>query len=251
MRANHNITDQAALGPEFDITPIDRKDKKRISQVAAVLYEAFLWGNDGQPDPFYDRPNRDRSFVDADYSKVLGFNKPDGSGPDVRKSHVFKLVRSATRTAAKAGHTLSLARSAGEIVGASWVKPAGVEDIGYWGFVRSFAITAPLAFGLRGTIQYARDANEHLHTADLADTYISMVGVRPDWQRFGLGGELIKRALADAAGSRVTLCTMNPDNVPMYNHMGFEQYDQVGEEGSGLVTVYMARQGQAAATRAA
>ena len=54
--------------------------------------------------------------------------------------------------------------------------------------------------------------------------YLKMAGVRPDCQGKGLGGALMRHALAecDRDGSLAYLESSNPRNVPLYQHLGFE-----------------------------
>ena len=66
--------------------------------------------------------------------------------------------------------------------------------------------------------------------------YLLTVGADPAWQRRGLGGVLIERFLARAAGDRVPAClwTMQPANVPFYERHGLAVAVDGVEPTSGL-----------------
>ncbi|MGY1619817.1 GNAT family N-acetyltransferase [Geodermatophilus sp. SYSU D00691] len=53
--------------------------------------------------------------------------------------------------------------------------------------------------------------------------YLHLLGVHPDAQGQGLGGEVLERGLAVARGAGLVACleTMNPANVPFYEAHGF------------------------------
>lgn len=58
--------------------------------------------------------------------------------------------------------------------------------------------------------------------------YLQFIGVRPNAQGTGLGGEAIRSGLklARAAGKPVYVEVMNPDNLGYYHHAGFETIDE-------------------------
>lgn len=58
--------------------------------------------------------------------------------------------------------------------------------------------------------------------------YLQFIGVRPDAQGIGLGGEVIRAGLdlARAAGKPVYVEVMNPANLGYYLHAGFETIDE-------------------------
>jgi predicted N-acetyltransferase YhbS len=58
--------------------------------------------------------------------------------------------------------------------------------------------------------------------------YLQFIGVRPNAQGTGLGGEAIRAGLklARAAGKPVYVEVMNPANLGYYHHAGFETIDE-------------------------
>lgn len=60
--------------------------------------------------------------------------------------------------------------------------------------------------------------------------YLWFIGVDPDAQGQGLGGELLDRLCADAAMMGRTICleTSTAENLPWYSSHGFELYHQLG-----------------------
>jgi GNAT superfamily N-acetyltransferase len=60
---------------------------------------------------------------------------------------------------------------------------------------------------------------------DRPHLHLNMIGVRPHQQGSGLGRKLIERvhemSRADGSSVGVTLTTEHPDNVPMYQHLGY------------------------------
>jgi ribosomal protein S18 acetylase RimI-like enzyme len=62
------------------------------------------------------------------------------------------------------------------------------------------------------------------HTPAEAHWHLNMLGTHPDWQRRGLGGELMRVgfAIADRDGLPCYLETETVENVAYYRHHGFE-----------------------------
>jgi ribosomal protein S18 acetylase RimI-like enzyme len=59
--------------------------------------------------------------------------------------------------------------------------------------------------------------------------YLPMIGVDPKAQGQGLGGELMRHALArcDREKALAYLETANPRNIPLYRRFGFEVMDEI------------------------
>jgi ribosomal protein S18 acetylase RimI-like enzyme len=60
-------------------------------------------------------------------------------------------------------------------------------------------------------------------------TYITIVGVSPEYQNHGYGGKLIRAVLeqSDEKGQPVYLETTTDKNVSMYERFGFKKLEQV------------------------
>jgi ribosomal protein S18 acetylase RimI-like enzyme len=63
---------------------------------------------------------------------------------------------------------------------------------------------------------------------DFAWWYLQFIGVRPEAQGKGLGGDAVRAglALAGEAGMPVYVEVMNPDNLGYYRHVGFQVIDE-------------------------
>jgi hypothetical protein len=65
--------------------------------------------------------------------------------------------------------------------------------------------------------------------------YLSILGVRPDYQGQGLGSELVRNVLRDTDNQmKVTyLETFNPKSIKFYQRLGYETLDKVDEPVTG------------------
>jgi ribosomal protein S18 acetylase RimI-like enzyme len=74
----------------------------------------------------------------------------------------------------------------------------------------------------------AKRTMEKMHPTDRPHWYLSAIGVAPDHQGKGIGGALIRDMLgkADESGVPAFLETSNAENVPLYEHLGFQQIGQ-------------------------
>ncbi len=77
----------------------------------------------------------------------------------------------------------------------------------------------------------------HVERHHLADPhwYVAVLGVAPAAQGRGVGRALLDDvfARAEADGVPVYLETTNPDNVPLYEHLGFETREELEPPGGG------------------
>jgi ribosomal protein S18 acetylase RimI-like enzyme len=90
-------------------------------------------------------------------------------------------------------------------------------------------VAAERFFSALGAVEpYHRDLPPHW--------YLMVVGVSPEGRGRGLGRALIQPIMdrADAAGLPCYLETAQPDNVALYEHLGFRQIVDVVEPQSGL-----------------
>ena len=83
---------------------------------------------------------------------------------------------------------------------------------------------------------FAQFENYHPHDDDL--WYLPLIGVDPGHQGKGVGGALMKHALAiiDAAGALSYLESSTPKNVPLYERHGFEAMVRLPFARDGIVT---------------
>lgn len=80
----------------------------------------------------------------------------------------------------------------------------------------------------RGRSQLMRDTLKSHQPTNFDWWYLQFIGVRPDAQGTGLGGEAIRAGLnlAAAAGKPVYVEVMNPANLGYYRHAGFETIEE-------------------------
>jgi ribosomal protein S18 acetylase RimI-like enzyme len=73
--------------------------------------------------------------------------------------------------------------------------------------------------------------------------YLPVIGVHPDYHGKGLGGALVRHAvaLADRDGVAIYLETANQSNLGFYRRFGFELLDEVETPGGGPPLWTMAR----------
>lgn len=189
-RQNHSI----------ETLPISRVTD--LTAAADLLADAFLHGNNssihnrGGADPFYNRRNN-------------GDEK------------VRDLFRSIIDVASKKGHAITVVRNEDkQIVGASWVKERNITDLTLSDFPK-LVMPAIRAFGFIGALCYGWDVLNHIPIYPTNITYISMVAVAKSSQRTGIGKTLIQHAIDGASGKDIVLSTMNPQNVILYEKLGF------------------------------
>lgn len=114
-------------------------------------------------------------------------------------------------------------KSDGDESASLWRAP-GAADTGLWELIRS-AIPMIRVFGSgigRGiAISTALDAH---HPKGISFWYLHFVGVAPDFQGKGWGGSIIRDGLARTARDRLPtyLETATPENVPLYQRLGFD-----------------------------
>lgn len=184
---------QALYTPIRDVQTLP-PNSPDLDAAADVLADAFLFGNDGSPDPFYAR-----------------FHKGT--------ERVHELFRCYLHTVSDIGHTIAVVKDAeNNIAGATWIKPPGVRDMSMRDFP-SVMMPAIRAFGFIGALVFAWDVIKHIPEYEIHDTYLSMVGVKLQGQ--GIGRTLVNYAKAIAGDGCVKLSTMNPENIPYYEKLGF------------------------------
>jgi ribosomal protein S18 acetylase RimI-like enzyme len=114
-------------------------------------------------------------------------------------------------------------KSAGDESASLWRAP-GTADTGMWELIRS-AVPMIRIFGSgigRG-IAISNALDQH-HPKGFPFWYLHFVGVAPDFQGKGWGGSIIRDGLARAASDKLPtyLETATPENVPLYQRLGFD-----------------------------
>lgn len=146
---------------------------------------------------------------------ALSWILPD---PDHRARALRSLFRTLAPADARAGAAL---RSGGDEAAALWRAP-GQADSGALEFLRTvlpllaaFGTALPRGLKVQATIDAHRPKGRYW--------YLHYVGVRPAHQRKGHGGRIIRAqvAVADADGLPCWLETATPENVPLYERLGF------------------------------
>jgi GNAT superfamily N-acetyltransferase len=170
---------------------IGQAERRQLSAVVETLAQAF------QTDP------------------ALSWILPD---PGHRERALRGLFRVLVPADVRAGVAL---RSDGDEAAALWRAP-GQADSGTLEFLRSvlpliatFGTTLPRGLKVQGSIDAHRPKGRFW--------YLHYVGVRPDHQGKGHGGRIIRAqtAVADAEGVPCWLETATPENVPLYERLGF------------------------------
>jgi GNAT superfamily N-acetyltransferase len=130
--------------------------------------------------------------------------------------------RAAVSVADRYGRPIYGAFREGELVGVAVTFAAGRYPPPAWIFVRyvpSFLLAGPgpIVRGLRtsGVQESGHPDEEH--------TFVWWLAVDPDHQRSGVGRALLNRVFDDSPEAPVYLDTANPDNVPYYASLGFEE----------------------------
>jgi len=116
---------------------------------------------------------------------------------------------------------VEVARDSGRIAGiAAWFPP------GTWSGTQVGALPGYLwAFGRRVGVcaRYASVA-VRAHPREQPHWYLAMIGVDPSRQGSGVGAALLRSRLerCDEDGTAAYLESSNPQNVPLYEHFGFQ-----------------------------
>lgn len=146
---------------------------------------------------------------------ALGWILPDD---DIRRAALPKLFKLLVKTDARAG---LVARSAGDEAAALWRGP-GQADSGALEFALSLLpYLAVFRTALPRALKVADGIDAHRPEGPF--WYLHFVGVRGAHQGKGHGGRIIRAqtAVADAAGLPCWLETATPENVPLYQRLGF------------------------------
>lgn len=146
---------------------------------------------------------------------ALSWILPD---PDHRARALRSLFRTLVPADARAGVAL---RAAGDEAAALWRAP-GQAHSGMFEFLRTvvplvatFGATLPRGLKVQGSIDAHRPKGRFW--------YLHYVGVRPGHQGKGHGGRIIRAqtGVADRDGLPCWLETATPENVPLYQRLGF------------------------------
>ena len=122
---------------------------------------------------------------------------------------------------------------------ACWLPP-GIGASEPWGMIRSGMILAPLRLGPTASVRFTRISGymvvERKRNAPAPHWYLVGIGVEPSRQGEGIGGTLLKPALAraDADGVPCYLETQTERNVRFYERHGFRVASE-GEPGGQRV----------------
>ena len=114
-------------------------------------------------------------------------------------------------------------KSAGDESASLWRAP-GAADTGLWELISS-AVPMIRIFGSgigRG-VAISNALDKH-HPKGFPFWYLHFVGVMPDFQGKGWGGSIIRDGLARTASDKLPtyLETATPENVPLYQRLGFD-----------------------------
>lgn len=153
----------------------------------------------------------DAFFTDPALSWIL----PDD---DVRRAALPKLFKLLVKTDTRVG---LVARSTGDEAAALWRGP-GQADGGALEFALSLIpYLAVFRTALPRALKVADSIDAHRPEGHF--WYLHFVGVRSAHQGKGHGGRIIRAqaAVADAAGLPCWLETATPENVPLYQRLGF------------------------------
>jgi ribosomal protein S18 acetylase RimI-like enzyme len=110
---------------------------------------------------------------------------------------------------------------------ALWLLP-GATRMTPLRMFRARMFAAPLRLGLRDFRAFGAFAahTDKVHRAAVPEPhyYLLALGVRPDRQGKGVGGQLLRGMLAraDREGAPIYLETQSPENVSLYQRFGFE-----------------------------
>jgi ribosomal protein S18 acetylase RimI-like enzyme len=115
---------------------------------------------------------------------------------------------------------------------AIWNRP-GKRKISIWGFIQSGflkLIFTPFIFSLVKSLRlFLKTAKMHKKYTSDPHYYLALLAVHPNSQGKGLAGKLLRPILknCDEMNVGVYLETMNPKNVPMYEHFGFKVMEEL------------------------
>ena len=136
--------------------------------------------------------------------------------------HRFRALRGLFRTLVPADMRAGLAlRSGGDEAAALWRAP-GQAHSGTLEFLRTVVpLVATFGTALRRGLRVQGSIDAHRPKGQF--WYLHYVGVRRDHRGRGHGGRIIRAqtAVADAAGLPCWLETATPENVPLYERLGF------------------------------
>ena len=115
--------------------------------------------------------------------------------------------------------------------GALWRRPGEVK----MSALQSLALTPPFASvtGWSGLMRFVNAMNEfekkHEHYAPEEHYYLFVLGVEPEFQGKGIGGQLMKPVLdrADSEKQPCYLESSNPRNIPFYERHGFRVMEEL------------------------
>lgn len=164
----------------------------------------------------YHHPMVVTTLADAFFADpALGWILPD---PARRRAALPGLFRLLVKTDARAG---LVARSAGDEAAALWRGP-GQADSGAVEFALSLI---PYLSVFRSALPRALKVADSIDAHRPVGTfwYLHFVGVRTAHQGKGHGGRIIRAqtTVADAQGLPCWLETATPENVPLYQRLGF------------------------------
>jgi GNAT superfamily N-acetyltransferase len=131
---------------------------------------------------------------------------------------------------------VELASVDGRVAGAGvWFPPGsplGTQASALPGYLR--------AFGRRlGTVARFQSVAVRVHPREQPHWYLAIIGVDPVRQGYGVGAALLRSRLrrCDEEGLPAYLESSNPDNVPLYQHFGFDVTGALGlPEGAPVVS---------------
>ncbi len=128
---------------------------------------------------------------------------------------------------------------------AGWL-PYDQHTITAWKVLRSVPFKT-----LLGTFKIARKIkavgnaidDAHHRLAPCRHWYLNIIGVRPECQKKGHATRLIKAVLADLDEKRLPcyVDTLDPKNIPVYEHFGFRVLEQISITETNLMLTAMLR----------
>ena len=111
---------------------------------------------------------------------------------------------------------------------AVWYPPGNPPLHTLWAELRAGLLGAPLGIGLDATLRGLRldeAIKSRLEKVVQPCWYLDTLAVHPDAHGQGHGGKLLRHGLARAGEQPVFLYTIQPKNLPIYAHYGFEVID--------------------------
>lgn len=110
--------------------------------------------------------------------------------------------------------------------------PSEKADMSPWGMLRSGGISMPFKMSMGGMKRMMRWMDYvnavHRRIAPFPHQYLQLLGVDPAFQGKGYAGVLLKPMFVrlDEKGLPCYLETLNPTNLPIYQHYGFKVAEQ-------------------------